>query len=168
MEAIADSASAGCRFAFGSGVIAIELRERWRLGSWGVEIRGLFWCVNEVHIRHMKLGYARVSTDGQSVEAQVRQLIKAGCRRVLRETASGAKSDRGQLRKALDQLEAGDLLMVTRLGRLARSTRDLLNTLATITERKAGFRSLGDTWADTTSARTAHADGPRRPGRVRA
>jgi DNA invertase Pin-like site-specific DNA recombinase len=132
-------------------VIAIELRERWRLGSWGVEIRGLFWCVNEVHIRHMKLGYARVSTDGQSAEAQVRQLIKAGCRRVLRETASGAKSDRGQLRKALDQLEAGDLLMVTRLDRLARSTRDLLNTLATITERKAGFRSLGATWADTTS-----------------
>src|SRR5246127_5438438 len=100
----------------------------------------------------MKYGYARVSTDGQSVEAQVRQLTKAGCRKVLRETASGAKTDRSQLRKALDQLEAGDVLMVTRLDRLARSTRDLLNTLATITERKAGFRSLGDTWADTTSA----------------
>jgi DNA invertase Pin-like site-specific DNA recombinase len=71
---------------------------------------------------------------------------------VLRETASGAKTDRGQLRKVLDQLEAGDMLMVTRLDRLARSTRDLLNTLATITERKAGFRSLGDVWADTTSA----------------
>src|ERR1700756_2193156 len=100
----------------------------------------------------MKYGYARVSTDGQSVEAQVRQLTKAGCRKVLRETASGAKTDRSQLRKALDQLEAGDVLMVTRLDRLARSTRDLLNTLATITERKAGFRSLGEAWADTTSA----------------
>src|SRR6201989_3192919 len=100
----------------------------------------------------MKFGYARVSTDGQSVEAQVRQLIKAGCKKVLRETASGAKADRSQLRKALDQLEAGDVLIVTRLDRLARSTRDLLNTLATITERKAGFRSLGDAWADTTSA----------------
>jgi DNA invertase Pin-like site-specific DNA recombinase len=101
----------------------------------------------------MKLGYARVSTDGQSVEAPVRQLTHAGCKRVLRETASGTKADRSQLRKALDQLEAGDVLMVTRLDRLARSTRDLLNTLATITERKAGFRSLGETWADTTSAR---------------
>jgi DNA invertase Pin-like site-specific DNA recombinase len=100
----------------------------------------------------MKYGYARVSTDGQSVEAQVRQLTKAGCKKVFRETASGAKADRAQLRKALDQLDAGDVLMVTRLDRLARSTRDLLNTLATITDRKAGFRSLGDTWADTTSA----------------
>src|SRR5580704_17602819 len=102
----------------------------------------------------MKYGYARVSTDGQSVEMQVGQLTKAGCKKVFRETASGAKGDRAQLRKALDQLDAGDVLMVTRLDRLARSTRDLLNTLATITDRKAGFRSLGDsdTWADTTSA----------------
>src|ERR1700755_3549503 len=100
----------------------------------------------------MKYGYARVSTDGQSVEAQVRQLTKAGCKKVFRETASGAKTDRNQLRKALDQLSAGDVLMVTRLDRLARSTRDLLNTLATITDKKAGFRSLGDTWADTTTA----------------
>jgi DNA invertase Pin-like site-specific DNA recombinase len=100
----------------------------------------------------MKYGYARVSTDGQSVEAQVRQLTKAGCKKVFRETASGAKTDRAQLRKALDQLDGDDVLMVTRLDRLARSTRDLLNTLAVIADRKAGFRSLGDTWADTTSA----------------
>jgi DNA invertase Pin-like site-specific DNA recombinase/predicted nucleotidyltransferase len=89
---------------------------------------------------------------GQSVEAQVRQLTKAGCKKVFRETASGARTDRAQLRKALDQLDNGDVLMVTRLDRLARSTRDLLNTLAAIAGRKAGFRSLGDTWADTTSA----------------
>jgi len=100
----------------------------------------------------MKYGYARVSTDGQSVDAQVRQLTKAGCNKVFRETASGAKTDRSQLRRALDQLAAGDVLMVTRLDRLARSTRDLLNTHVTITDRKAGFRSLGDTWADTTTA----------------
>ena len=100
----------------------------------------------------MKYGYARVSTDGQSVDAQVRQLTKAGCKKVFRETASGAKTDRSQLRRALDQLDAGDVLMVTRLDRLARSTRDLLNTLATITDRKAGFRSLGNAWADTTTA----------------
>jgi DNA invertase Pin-like site-specific DNA recombinase len=71
---------------------------------------------------------------------------------VFREVASGAKTDRNQLRRVLDQLEAGDVLMVTRLDRLARSTRDLLNTLGTIADRKAGFRSLGDTWADTTTS----------------
>ena len=71
---------------------------------------------------------------------------------MFREVASGAKTDRAQLRRALDQLDAGDVLMVTRLDRLARSTRDLLNTLAAITDRKAGFRSLGDTWADTTTS----------------
>src|ERR1700736_2452555 len=100
----------------------------------------------------MKYGYARVSTDGQSVDAQVRQLTKAGCKKVFREVASGAKTDRAQLRRLLDVLDAGDVLTVTRLDRLARSTRDLLNTLAAITGKKAGFRSLGDTWADTTTS----------------
>jgi DNA invertase Pin-like site-specific DNA recombinase len=70
---------------------------------------------------------------------------------VFREIASGAKTDRAQLRRALAKLQEGDVLVVTRLDRLARSTRDLLNTLATITDRKAGFRSLGDAWADTTT-----------------
>ena len=70
--------------------------------------------------------YARVSTDGQSVDAQVRKLKAAGARKVWRETASGAKTDRIELRRVLDRLDAGDLLMVTRLDRLARSTRDLL------------------------------------------
>jgi DNA invertase Pin-like site-specific DNA recombinase len=97
-------------------------------------------------------GYARVSTDGQSVDAQVRQLRAAGAEKVWRETAGGAKTDRVQLRRVLDQLDAGDVLMVTRLDRLARSTRDLLNILASITEKKAGFRSLSDTWADTTTS----------------
>ena len=100
----------------------------------------------------MIYGYARVSTDGQSIEAQVRQLTKAGCKKVFREVASGAKTDRTQLRRSLAQLVAGDVLMVTRLDRLARSTRDLLNTIAAIADKKAGFRSLGDTWADTTTA----------------
>src|SRR6476620_2909805 len=100
----------------------------------------------------MIYGYARVSTDGQSVEAQVRQLTDAGCKKVFRETASGTKTDRAQLRRAVRQLEAGDVLMVTRLDRLARSTRDLLNTLAAITAKKAGFKSIGDAWADTTTS----------------
>src|SRR5271169_4620289 len=100
----------------------------------------------------MKYGYARVSTDGQSVAAQVAALNAAGARKVFREVASGAKTDRSQLRKAIAALGTGDVLMVTRLDRLARSTRDLLNTLAAITDRKAGFRSLADAWADTTTA----------------
>jgi DNA invertase Pin-like site-specific DNA recombinase len=100
----------------------------------------------------MIYGYARVSTDGQSLDAQVKQLRAAGAEKVLKETASGAKTDRTQLRRALDQLDKGDVLTVTRLDRLARSTRDLLNTLAAIAANGAGFRSLHDTWADTTTA----------------
>ena len=100
----------------------------------------------------MKYGYARVWTDGQSVNAQVAALRKHGAGKVFREVASGAKTNRAQLRRVIDQLEAGDMLMVTRLDRLARSTRDLLNTLAAITDRKAGFRSLSDTWADKTTS----------------
>ncbi|HKM62195.1 MAG TPA: recombinase family protein [Acidisphaera sp.] len=100
----------------------------------------------------MIYGYARVSTDGQSVSAQVTTLRAAGAGKVFREVASGAKSDRAQLRKAIAALGASDVLMVTRLDRLARSTRDLLNTLAAITGKKAGFRSLGDAWADTTTS----------------
>ena len=99
----------------------------------------------------MIYGYARVSTDGQSVNAQAAALIRHGARKVFREVASGAKTERTQLRRVLDQLDAGDVLLVTRLDRLARSTRDLLNTLAGISEKKAGFRSLGDTWADITT-----------------
>ena len=99
----------------------------------------------------MIYGYARVSTDGQSVTGQVKQLEDAGAEKVFRETVSGAKSDRTQLRRAVARLGSGDVLMVTRLDRLARSTRDLLNILAAIAEKKAGFRSLGDTWADTTT-----------------
>jgi DNA invertase Pin-like site-specific DNA recombinase len=98
-------------------------------------------------------GCAKVSMDRQTIAAQVATLTAAGAAKVFREVAIGAKTDRSQLRRALDQLEAGDVLLVTRLDRLMRSTRDLLNTLATIAEGKAGFRSLGDTWADTTTAR---------------
>jgi DNA invertase Pin-like site-specific DNA recombinase len=102
----------------------------------------------------MKYGYARVSPGGksESVDAQTRQLMKDGCTKVFREIASGAKTDRAQLRRLLATITDGDVVEVTRLDRLARSTRDLLNTLAAIAERKAGFRSLGDKWADTTTS----------------
>ena len=82
----------------------------------------------------------------------MRELRAAGAATVFREVASGARTDRPQLRRLLSEITAGDVVMVTRLDRLARSTRDLLNTLAAITEKKAGFRSVGDTWADTTTA----------------
>jgi Resolvase, N terminal domain len=116
----------------------------------------------------MIYGYARVSTDGQSVAAQIKELRAAGAEKIFRETASGAKSDRAQLRRALAVLDADDVLLVTRLDRLARSTRDLLNTLAQIAAKGARFRSLADTWADTTTAHGRHSDGSRRACRVRA
>jgi DNA invertase Pin-like site-specific DNA recombinase len=100
----------------------------------------------------MIYGYARVSTDGQSVAAQEEQLTRAGAKKVFRDKVSGAVTHRQQLKNALDALGKGDVLLVTRLDRLARSTRDLLNTLALIAEKEAGFRSLGDSWADTTTA----------------
>jgi DNA invertase Pin-like site-specific DNA recombinase len=100
----------------------------------------------------MIYGYARVSTDGQSEAAQVRQLRAAGAKKVFREVARGGKNDRPQLRRLLAEIGPGDVMMVTRLDRLARSTRDLLNTLAAITGKKAGFKSIDDAWADTTTA----------------
>jgi Resolvase, N terminal domain len=119
--------------------------DRWKDGS--LPLRK-----SAAYIGGMIYGYARVSTDGQSVTAQVAALTAAGAGKVFRETASGAKTERAQLRRVLAQLDVGDVLMVTRLDRLARSTRDLLNTLAAIADRKAGFRSLGDIRADTTTA----------------
>jgi DNA invertase Pin-like site-specific DNA recombinase len=96
-------------------------------------------------------GYARVSTDGQTLDAQIAALKAAGAEKVHTEKQSGAKTDRAALGRVLAALERGDVLMVTRLDRLARSTRDLLNVLATVSERGAGFRSLNDQWADTTT-----------------
>jgi DNA invertase Pin-like site-specific DNA recombinase/predicted nucleotidyltransferase len=96
-------------------------------------------------------GYARVSMDGQTLEAQVAALTAAGAAPVFRETASGAKTDRRELAKAVRALDAGDTLLVTRLDRLARSTRDLLNILDMVAKAGAGFRSLGEAWADTTT-----------------
>jgi hypothetical protein len=97
-------------------------------------------------------GYARVSTNGQDLGSQEAELMAAGAAKVFKEKVSGAKTDRAELAKLIRRLEPGDVLIVTRLDRLARSTRDLLNVLATVGEGQAGFRSLKDTWADTTTA----------------
>jgi DNA invertase Pin-like site-specific DNA recombinase len=100
----------------------------------------------------MIIGYARVSTDGQSLEAQHAALKAAGATQIYSEKISGAVSDRKALARAIASLWADDVLMVTRLDRLARSTRDLLNVLDAVAKRNAGFKSLADTWADTTTA----------------
>jgi DNA invertase Pin-like site-specific DNA recombinase len=96
-------------------------------------------------------GYARVSTNGQELAGQVAELMAAGCAKVFKEKASGAKTDRPELARVIRGLEDGDVLMVTRLDRLARSTRDLLNVLDAVAKQGAGFKSLKDTWADTTT-----------------
>jgi DNA invertase Pin-like site-specific DNA recombinase/predicted nucleotidyltransferase len=97
-------------------------------------------------------GYAREIEDGRTLEDQAAALTAAGALRVFSETAGGAKSDRRELARAVDALAAGDVLLVTRLDRLARSTRDLLRALDAIVKAGAGFRSLGEAWADTTSS----------------
>jgi DNA invertase Pin-like site-specific DNA recombinase len=96
-------------------------------------------------------GYARVSTDGQTLASQDAQLHAAGCAKIYSEKVSGARTDRVELGKLLKRLDEGDVLVVTRLDRLARSTRDLLNILDRVAKAGAGFRSLADTWADTTT-----------------
>jgi DNA invertase Pin-like site-specific DNA recombinase len=99
----------------------------------------------------MIYGYARVSTRDQDLSAQVAELTAAGCIKVFQEKVSGAKTDRAELAKAIARLAGGDVLLVTRLDRLARSTRDLLNVLGDLSKRSVGFKSLHDAWADTTT-----------------
>ncbi len=99
----------------------------------------------------MQFGYARVSTDGQELEQQIEALRQAGCVRILEEKASGAQRQRPELARMLEQLRADDVVTVTRLDRLARSTRDLLEIAEKLNAAGAGLRSLAEPWADTTS-----------------
>ena len=98
-------------------------------------------------------GYARVSSDTQCLDAQRETLANAGAVKIFAEKLSGAsRINRRELTKLLAKLQPGDVLLVTRLDRLARSTRDLLNVLDRVSKAGAGFRSLADAWADTTMA----------------
>ncbi len=99
----------------------------------------------------MLIGYARVSTDDQDLALQRQALKGAGCQRIYEEKISGAKRSRPELDRLLDQLRAGDVVVVSRLDRLARSTRDLLEIAEQLKEAEAGLRSLHEPWADTTS-----------------
>src|SRR5580693_3514752 len=99
-----------------------------------------------------RLGYARVSTYGQTLDAQLKQLRGEGCTKIYREKANGARPDRRELLKLLKNLTAGDVVTVTRIDRLARSTFDLLGIVKRIVDAKAQFRSLAEPWADSASS----------------
>ena len=98
------------------------------------------------------IGYARVSTYGQTLDAQLDQLRAAGCSQVYREKASGARADRRELQRLLKALAPGDVVTVTRIDRLARSTFDLFAIVKQITDAGAQFRSLAEQWADTATS----------------
>lgn len=99
----------------------------------------------------MKIGYARVSTEDQQLNLQVESLKKAGCKRIFRETVSGAGRKRPELVSLLDQLREGDIVVVSELDHLARSTRGLLEIVENTRIAGSRFQSLGEPWADTTS-----------------
>jgi DNA invertase Pin-like site-specific DNA recombinase len=99
-----------------------------------------------------KIGYARVSTIGQSLDFQIEQLRGQGCTRIFQEKISGGKSDRPQLALLLSSLQPGDTLVVTRLDRLARSTSDLLTIIQATAKKQANFLSLAEPWANTSTA----------------
>lgn len=97
------------------------------------------------------IGYARVSTDAQDLTNQRAELHAAGCTRIFAEKITGAHAQRPELARMLDHLRRGDVVTVTRLDRLARSTRDLLDIAESIQAVGAGLRSLAEPWADTTT-----------------
>ena len=99
----------------------------------------------------MLVGYARVSTDLQTTDGQIDALNAAGCERVFKESMSGTRADRPQLAAALEFAREGDVLVVARLDRLARSMRQLLTTVDTLAARGIGLRSLHES-IDTTTA----------------
>ena len=107
--------------------------------------------MTKTHAEKRRIGYARVSTYGQTLDSQLEQLRTAGCtsRNIYREKVTGARPDRRELLRMLDKLAPGDVVTVTRIDRLARSTFDLFAIVKRIVDAKAQFRSLAEPWADT-------------------
>src|ERR1700733_545302 len=99
-----------------------------------------------------RLGYARVSTYGQTLDAQLERLRAEGCTKIYREKASGAQSERRELKRLLKALAHGDVVTVTPIDRLARSTFDLFGIVKRIVDAGARFRSLAEPWADTSNS----------------
>jgi DNA invertase Pin-like site-specific DNA recombinase len=108
--------------------------------------------MTESEPQNRRLGYARVSTYGQTLDAQLAQLKAEGCSKIYREKASGAHADRRELLKLLKSIAPGDVVTVTRIDRLARSTFDLFAIVKRITDAGAQFRSLAEPWADTATS----------------
>jgi DNA invertase Pin-like site-specific DNA recombinase len=107
--------------------------------------------MTEFHPEKRLIGYARVSTYGQTLDSQLEQLRGAGCssRNIYREKVTGARADRRELNRLLGKLAPDDVVTVTRIDRLARSTFDLFAIVKRIADAKAQFRSLAEPWADT-------------------
>jgi DNA invertase Pin-like site-specific DNA recombinase len=106
----------------------------------------------EKNLHSRRLGYARVSTYGQTLDAQLDHLRRDGCARIYREKASGAQPTRRELLRMLKALAPGDVVTVTRIGRLARSTFDLFTIVKQIVDAGGQFRSLAEPWADTATS----------------
>lgn len=100
----------------------------------------------------VKIGYARVSTVGQTLDMQVAALKNFGCTEIFKEKASGANADRNHLKRMIKKLNSGDTVVVTRIDRISRSTFDLFDIVKKITERKSQFLSLAEPWADTSTS----------------
>ena len=102
-------------------------------------------------MRPLKIGYARVSTRDQNLDLQLKALKKAGCTKIFRDKLSGVIRQRPEFQRMLDQIRPGDTIVVWKLDRLARSTRDLLSTMETIHDAGGKFESLSEPWANTTT-----------------
>ena len=111
--------------------------------------------VSQHHLQHilliMYIGYARVSTEDQNLAIQIQALEQAGCQKLFQEKLSGAHRQRPELARMLEQLRDGDAVIIWKLDRLARSTRDLLDITDAIAKAGADLKSLSEPWADTTS-----------------
>lgn len=96
-------------------------------------------------------GYARVSTQEQNLARQLKQLKEYGCEYIFEEKTSGATTDRPELQRMMESLQTDDVIVVTDLTRISRSTQDLFKLIETIKEKGASIKSIKDTWLDTTS-----------------
>ena len=108
--------------------------------------------MTETNPQNRRLGYARVSTYGQTLDAQLEQLRADGCTKIYREKVTGARADRRELLKLLKAIAPGDVVTVTRIDRLARSTFDLFAIVKQIVDAGGQFRSLAEPWADTATS----------------
>lgn len=110
----------------------------------------LYYIIYE-EVKLMKIGYARVSTNDQSLEKQIEHLKSEGCEIIFEETVTGTKLERKQLDKLLEHLRPKDIVIVSELTRLSRSTKDLFKIVEIIESKGANIKSLKESWVDTTT-----------------